>query len=72
MIARALALLAALGLAAAPAIAAPGTDDPWAGRTDLLQPPPFKPSTRVDLGKVVRYRLPNGLQVIVVPRPTSE
>jgi zinc protease len=65
------AVALSFAVALLPAAPARAGDDPWAGRTDLLQPPPFKPSTKVDLGKVVRFTLPNGLRVIVVPRPTS-
>jgi zinc protease len=70
------ALLAVLGAtpaladnkpAAKPAPPKPAAD-PWAGRRDLFVPPVVKPSTKVDLGAVERYTLPNGLQVIAVPR----
>jgi zinc protease len=42
--------------------------DPWAGRKDIFVPSLSTPSTKVDLGAVQRYTLPNGLQVIAVPR----
>jgi zinc protease len=45
-----------------------GADDPWANRKDLFVPPTVTPSTKVDLGAVQRFTLPNGLQVIAVPR----
>ena len=48
--------------------AAPAADDPWSGRADLFVPPAVKPSTQVELGPVQRFTLPNGLQVIAVPR----
>ncbi len=59
-------------VAAAPPAPAPKPPevDPWAGRTDLYQVPQLTPSTKVDLGKVDRFTLPNGLQVLVVPRPS--
>jgi len=41
------------------------SSDPWAGRTDLLPPPAVVPPSPVQLPPVTRYRLPNGLQVIV-------
>lgn len=44
------------------------TDDPWANRADLFVPPTTHPSTKVNLGLVEKYALPNGLQVIAVPR----
>ncbi len=43
-------------------------DDPWAGRSDVFVPTLSTPSTKVDLGAVQRFTLPNGLQVIAVPR----
>lgn len=46
----------------------PKDKDPWAGRADLLVPPKITPTTEVSLGAVERFTLPNGLQVIVVPR----
>ncbi|HZS35419.1 MAG TPA: insulinase family protein [Polyangia bacterium] len=42
--------------------------DPWADRTDLFVAPTVTPTTKVNLGAVERFTLPNGLQVIVVPR----
>ncbi len=42
--------------------------DPWAGRKDLLTaPPPPKPAA-LELPKLERFSLPNGLQVLVVAR----
>jgi zinc protease len=43
--------------------------DPWAGRKDLFVAPVITPSTNVDLGKVSRASLPNGLGLILIPRP---
>ena len=51
--------------AKAPAAATP---DPWANKKDLFVAPVIKPSTKVNLGRVERYKLPNGMSVIVVPR----
>jgi zinc protease len=42
--------------------------DPWAGRDDLYKAPAITPTTKVNLGTVQRFTLPNGLKVIVVPR----
>ncbi|HEY7954037.1 MAG TPA: pitrilysin family protein, partial [Polyangia bacterium] len=47
---------------------APATPDPWANKKDLFVAPVIKPSTKVNLGRVERYKLPNGMSVIVVPR----
>jgi zinc protease len=44
--------------------------DPWAGRTDLFVPPAITPTTKVNLGALTRSTLPNGLELIVVPRAT--
>lgn len=52
----------------APAKASADAEDPWANKKDLFVPPVIKPSTKVNLGRVERYKLPNGLSVIVVPR----
>ncbi|HVK72134.1 MAG TPA: insulinase family protein [Kofleriaceae bacterium] len=41
--------------------------DPWTGRKDLIQPPGVLPPRPVQLPKVERFALPNGLEVIVVP-----
>jgi zinc protease len=43
--------------------------DPWAGRTDLFQAPRTAPNLKLDVGKVDRFTLKNGLEVLVVPRP---
>jgi predicted Zn-dependent peptidase len=50
--------LAFVMLACAPAVAA----------EEMFQPPPIVSSTKVDLGALERFKLPNGLDVIVVPR----
>ncbi len=42
--------------------------DPWAERNDLFIAPTTTPTTKVNLGAVERFALPNGLRVIVVPR----
>ncbi len=51
-----------------PVAAKPGQaePDPWAGRKDLIQPPPLKPPAKVALPTIERFELPNGLQVIVI------
>lgn len=54
--------------APAPAPTKPAEVDPWADRKDLFVAPTVKPSTKVDLGAVQRFTLPNGLLVIAVPR----
>ncbi len=46
-----------------PPVTAP---DPWAGRTDLLQPPAARAPQPLDLPKIERFKLKNGLQVFVV------
>jgi len=46
----------------------PAAPDPWAGRQDLLVPPKLTPTTKVNVGAIVRFALPNGLRVLVVPR----
>lgn len=43
-------------------------DDPWSGRSDLFVAPTTHASTKVDLGDVERFTLPNGLRVIAVAR----
>jgi zinc protease len=74
----------ALSLCSSVAMAAPGNappanapapstksapeKDPWEGRKDLFVAPTVAPSTKVDLGAVQRFTLPNGLLVIAVPR----
>ncbi len=44
--------------------------DPWTGRDDLFVAPSLHPNTKVSLGNLDRFTLPNGLQVILVPRTT--
>jgi zinc protease len=44
--------------------------DPWADRADLFVPPTVAPHADVKLGTVDRFRMPNGMEVIVVPRPS--
>jgi len=61
----------ALAAAAAerPAVADKGPDlDYWAQRTDLIQPPPPPVPKPLVLPRVERWKLHNGLEVIVVPR----
>jgi len=43
----------------------PSKGDPWAGRTDLIQPPPPAPPAPVVLPPIERFTLPNGLRVVV-------
>ena len=57
---------------AATAVAAPQPPGPplefWAGRTDLIRAPaPPKPAA-LELPPIQRFKLPNGLEVLVVPR----
>jgi zinc protease len=69
------ALLLSVGAVAA---AEPPTSDsqketataPTLQRTDLFSPPMVKLDCEVKLGPIERYQLPNGLEVIVVPRPS--
>ena len=42
--------------------------DPWAGRTDLIAAPAAQAPRAIELANIQRFRLPNGLQVIAVPR----
>jgi zinc protease len=42
-------------------------DDPWAGRTDLIAAPAPQPPAKLDLPDIVRFTLPNGLAVMVIP-----
>jgi zinc protease len=57
------------GSGAAPTKApAPQAADPWAGRTDLFQAPKAAPNLKLDVGRVDRFTLKNGLEVLVVPR----
>jgi zinc protease len=59
---------------AAAAAARPTTPDRgpdlsyWAGRKDLFQPPPPPQPRPLQLPRLERWKLPNGLEVIVVPR----
>lgn len=41
-------------------------DDPWAGRTDLIEAPPAAKPAPVNLPTIQRFTLPNGLRVLVV------
>lgn len=45
---------------------APVANDPWAGRTDLIKPPPPQAPSAITLPAIDRFTLPNGLQVVVV------
>ncbi len=45
---------------------APAADDPWAGRTDLIKPPPPQPPAAITLPPIEQFTLPNGLEVVVV------
>lgn len=60
------------GSAAEPATPqdAPATPepDPWAGRDDLITPPEPAPPSPVTLPPIQRFRLPNGLPVMVVSK----
>jgi zinc protease len=42
------------------------TDDPWAGRTDLIEAPATKPPAPIDLPPIESFTLKNGLKVFVV------
>jgi zinc protease len=42
-------------------------DDPWAGRNDLITAPAPVPPAKLELPKVERFSLPNGLAVMVIP-----
>jgi zinc protease len=42
--------------------------DPWAGRADLIAPPPPAPPVPIALPPAERFSLANGLKVIVLPR----
>jgi zinc protease len=45
----------------------PGTaTDPWAGRTDLIQTPAAQPPKALDLPPIERFKLKNGLEVLVI------
>src|SRR5207302_453909 len=51
----------------------PGTPvvpDPWKESKELYVLPGITPTTKVELGAVQRFVLPNGIQVIAVPRPS--
>ena len=52
----------------APRAPSTAADDPWSGRTDLFVAPTTHTSTKVELGDVERFTLPNGLRVIAVAR----
>ncbi len=58
---------------APPAVAPPPAPPPdrWAGRTDLLAVPKTLYDTKVTLGTVEKYKLPNGATVILVPRKSA-
>jgi zinc protease len=59
----------AAAAAARPNVADKGPDlSYWAGRKDLLQPPPPPQPRPLALPRIERWKLPNGLEVIVVPR----
>jgi zinc protease len=51
-----------------PDVARPGksASDPWSGRDDLIKAPPAQPPQAVQLPPIERFKLPNGLQVVVV------
>ncbi|HEX8950361.1 MAG TPA: insulinase family protein, partial [Polyangia bacterium] len=42
--------------------------DPWAGRNDLFVPPNLVPTTKVNVGQLLRSTTPNGMLLITVPR----
>lgn len=44
----------------------PATNDPWAGKTDLIPPPSPKPPAPVELPQIESFKLANGLQVHVI------
>lgn len=51
-----------------PDTAKPGkvADDPWSGRDDLIKPPAALPPQAVTLPPIERFKLPNGLNVVVI------
>jgi zinc protease len=49
--------------------ARPKQVDPWAGRTDLIEPPVPKPPARLDLPAIESFKLKNGLEVFVIKNP---
>ncbi len=56
--------------APAPKPAAAAPVDPWKDKPDLFGVPSIPPTTKVDLGAVQRFVMPNGIKVIAVPRPS--
>ncbi|MCC6748189.1 MAG: insulinase family protein [Deltaproteobacteria bacterium] len=50
-----------------PVAAAP--QDPWAGRKDLIPTPELRPAAALTLPSLERYKLPNGLSVLLLPDP---
>jgi zinc protease len=51
---------------AKPADGAKAADDPWAGKTDLIDPPAAQPPAKLALPKITRFTLANGLPVMVI------
>jgi predicted Zn-dependent peptidase len=41
-------------------------NDPWAGRTDLIVPPPPAPPAPVEIPEIASFDLPNGLKVFAI------
>jgi zinc protease len=58
------------GKDAAPKSATKDEPDPWAGRNDLYIPPNLVPTTKVNVGQLLRSTTPNGILLITVPRHT--
>ena len=56
------------GKTAAPHPASKDEPDPWAGRTDLFLPPNLTPTTKVNVGQLIRSTTTNGMLLITVPR----
>ncbi|HEX6837312.1 MAG TPA: insulinase family protein, partial [Polyangia bacterium] len=56
------------GKAAAPKPATKDEPDPWAGRSDLFIPPTLTPTTKVNVGQLLRSTTTNGMLLITVPR----
>ena len=44
----------------------PTTNDPWAGRNDLIGQPAAQPPKKVELPPITSFKLANGLEVFVV------
>jgi zinc protease len=44
----------------------PKSNDPWAGRADLIVPPAPKPPAKLELPGIDEFKLANGLQVFVI------